>query len=166
MSPVGLIYVNQNKLSCLLLIINIGCWYHINAPLLLTLELNSARKSKCFFRSVARMASMTRNRKRLNSTWSKLPRKLNSGWERNRLQAEAAWWFSKTERSLYSTACVMGRRMKKRRGKTWCAWVKRFHAWLQKHKHLIKYGLVLLLDATVWKLDQKPKLLFKMAAMV
>lgn len=57
---------------------------------LLTLVLNSARKSKCFFRSVARIASMTRKRKRLNSTWSRLDRKLNSGWDRKRLQAEAA----------------------------------------------------------------------------
>lgn len=47
-----------------------------------TLALNSARKSKCFLRSVARMASMTRKRKRLNSTWSRLTKKLNSGLDR------------------------------------------------------------------------------------
>ncbi|KAJ8406483.1 hypothetical protein AAFF_G00300570 [Aldrovandia affinis] len=41
-----------------------------------------------------------------------LDRKLNSGLDRYRLQAEAAWWFSSTERSLYSTAWVQkkGRR--------------------------------------------------------
>ena len=76
----------------------------VGNALVLTLALNSARKSKCFFRSVARMASMTRKRKRLNSTWPRLPRKLYSGWDMKRFQAEAAWWFSRTERSLYSTA--------------------------------------------------------------
>lgn len=71
----------------------------------LTLALNLATKSKCFFRSVARMASMTRKRKCLNSTWSRLTRKLYSGLDMKRFQAAAAWWFSSTERSLYSTAC-------------------------------------------------------------
>lgn len=70
-----------------------------------TFALNSARKSKCFLRSVARMASMTRKRKRLNSMCSRLMRKLNSGRDMKRFQAEAAWWFSKTDRSLYRRAC-------------------------------------------------------------
>ena len=69
-----------------------------------TLALNSARKSKCFLRSVARIASMTRKRKRLNSTCSRLARKLYSGRDMKRFHAEAAWWFSKTERSLYRRA--------------------------------------------------------------
>lgn len=72
---------------------------------LLTLALNLATKSKCFFRSVAKIASMTRKRKCLNSTWSRLTRKLYSGLDMKRFQAAAAWWFSRTERSLYSTAC-------------------------------------------------------------
>lgn len=71
----------------------------------LTLALNLATKSKCFFRSVAKIASMTRKRKCLNSTWSRLTRKLYSGLDMKRFQAAAAWWFSRTERSLYSTAC-------------------------------------------------------------
>lgn len=71
----------------------------------LTLALNLATKSKCFFRSVAKIASMTRKRKCLNSTWSRLTRKLYSGLDMKRFQAAAAWWFSSTERSLYSTAC-------------------------------------------------------------
>lgn len=74
-------------------------------PNLLTLALNLATKSKCFFRSVAKIASMTRKRKCLNSTWSRLTRKLYSGLDMKRFQAAAAWWFSRTERSLYSTAC-------------------------------------------------------------
>lgn len=69
-----------------------------------TFALNSARKSKCFLRSVARMASMTRKRKRLNSTCSRLTRKLYSGRDMKRFHADAAWWFSKTERSLYRRA--------------------------------------------------------------
>ncbi|KAK4829935.1 hypothetical protein QYF61_007658 [Mycteria americana] len=56
-------------------------------------------------RSVAKIASMTRKRKCLNSTWSRLTRKLYSGLDMKRFQAAAAWWFSRTERSLYSTAC-------------------------------------------------------------
>lgn len=72
--------------------------------ILFTFALNSARKSKCFLRSVARMASMTRKRKRLNSTCSRLTRKLYSGRDMKRFHAEAAWWFSKTERSLYRRA--------------------------------------------------------------
>lgn len=77
----------------------IGCFFvpQIN---ILTFALNSAKKSKCFLRSVARMASMTKKRKRLNSTCSRLTRKLYSGRDKKRFQAEAAWWFSKTERSL------------------------------------------------------------------
>lgn len=71
---------------------------------LITFALNSARKSKCFLRSVARMASMTRKRKRLNSTCSRLTRKLYSGRDMKRFHAEAAWWFSNTERSLYRRA--------------------------------------------------------------
>lgn len=71
---------------------------------IVTFALNSAKKSKCFLRSVARMASMTRKRKRLNSTCSRLIRKLYSGRDMKRFHAEAAWWFSKTERSLYRRA--------------------------------------------------------------
>lgn len=55
-----------------------------------TFALNSARKSKCFLRSVARIASITRKRKRLNSTCSRLARKLYSGRDKKRFQAEAA----------------------------------------------------------------------------
>ena len=72
---------------------------------MVTFALNSAKKSKCFLRSVARMASMTRKRKRLNSTCSRLTRKLYSGRDMKRFHAEAAWWFSNTERSLYRRAC-------------------------------------------------------------
>lgn len=65
-----------------------------------TLALNSARKSKCFLRSVARIASITKKRKRLNSTWSRFDKKLYSGRDKKRFQADAAWWFSKTDLSL------------------------------------------------------------------
>lgn len=67
---------------------------------LVTLALNLATKSKCFFKSVAKIASMTRKRKCLNSTWSRLTKKLYSGRDMKRFHAAAAWWFSRTERSL------------------------------------------------------------------
>lgn len=79
-------------------------WFFVLQIWMVTFALNSAKKSKCFLRSVARMASMTKKRKRLNSTCSRLTRKLNSGRDMKRFHAEAAWWFSKTERSLYRTA--------------------------------------------------------------
>lgn len=75
-------------------------WLFVSQIKMVTFALNSAKKSKCFLRSVARMASMTKNRKRLNSTCSRFMRKLYSGRDKNRFHAEAAWWFSKTERSL------------------------------------------------------------------
>lgn len=81
----------------------------------LTFALNSAKKSKCFLRSVARMASITKKRKRLNSTCSRFTRKLYSGRDMKRFHAEAAWWFSKTERSLYRRAySVRGQREERR----------------------------------------------------
>ena len=58
---------------------------------LVTLALNLATKSKCFFRSVAKIASMTRKRKCLNSTWSRLTKKLYSVRDMKRFQAAAAW---------------------------------------------------------------------------
>ena len=82
----------------------------ISLPLLkvsffLTLASNSARISKCRLRSVARIASMTRKRKRLNSPFSRLTSQLYCGLDSSSLQAEAAWWLSNTDRSLYRIAC-------------------------------------------------------------
>lgn len=57
---------------------------------LVTLALNLATKSKCFFKSVAKIASMTRKRKCLNSTWSRLTKKLYSGRDMKRFHAAAA----------------------------------------------------------------------------
>ena len=71
----------------------------------ITFALNSAKISKCRFRSVARMASITRKRKRLNSAASRPVRKLFCWLCNSKDQADAAWWFSSTARSLYRTAC-------------------------------------------------------------
>ena len=68
------------------------------------MALNSDSKSKCLFRSVARMASIARNLNRLNSTGSSSQRKLYLGSDMRREKAAAAWWFSSTDLSLYSKA--------------------------------------------------------------
>ena len=62
----------------------------LNNQQLFTLALNSDSKSKCLFRSVARMASIARNLKRLNSTVSSSHRKLYFGSDMRRAKAAAA----------------------------------------------------------------------------
>lgn len=54
-----------------------------------------ATKSEVFFSVMYRIASMTSERM-LNSTWSRLTKKLYSG-RHEKVPRAAAWWFSKTE---------------------------------------------------------------------
>lgn len=70
-----------------------------------TFEENFFINSKCFFKSVARIASTIRKRSLFHSAESRFLRKLNEGFEWSNSHDADAWWFSKTERSLYSIAC-------------------------------------------------------------
>lgn len=85
------------------LLINLNakmCWTRFHV----TFALNSARRSKCRAKSVAKTASMTRNRNLLNCASFRLASQACRGLLSRSLQPAEAWWFSRTERLLYNTA--------------------------------------------------------------
>lgn len=84
-----------------------------------TFALKSERTSKCLLRSVASIASIARKRNRLNSDELSSHKKLYLGSDMRRAKAEAAWWFSRTERSLYNRAC---KTMETIRNSSWERW--------------------------------------------
>lgn len=59
---------------------------------------------KCLLRSVASMFSKTRNLNLFHSAASKLDKKLKPGFDLSNFHDDEAWWFSKTDLSLYIKA--------------------------------------------------------------